>query len=296
MSYSLPLLLWLRTFEAAARHLSFAKAAEELGLTAAAVGQHIKALETHLGFSLFDRLPRGVRLSTIGRAYVPTVRKALDDLTVATLSLFGSPQRGQVTVRSSVSFAALVLAPLLPQFRAEFPEMPVTLYASIWSDDLAESQIDLDIRYGDGRWDGFDLVEPISEAISVPVCPVGTAFGADPAEAVRRLAMERRIQIVGLGDLWRRLGDQFGWDDGMVREAYAVDTSAIALEMVAAGLGVAMISKDLTRLHAGRGQVVVPPGIELAHEQRHYLLMPRHRTATSPEALLFRDWLLARLG
>ncbi|MDX1739583.1 MAG: LysR family transcriptional regulator, partial [Alphaproteobacteria bacterium] len=76
MAYNLPPLNWLRAFEAAARKVSFTAAAEELNLTAAAVSYQVRSLEEHLGFPLFDRLPRSLRLTEMGRAYLPAVRKA----------------------------------------------------------------------------------------------------------------------------------------------------------------------------------------------------------------------------
>ena len=291
MAYSLPLLVWLRTFEACARHLSFARAARELGLTPAAVGQHVKALEAELGFSLFERLPRGVRLTTIGRAYHPLVRKSLDELTLATLSVFGAPSDGSLTMRCAVSFAALCLAPALTKFRRAYPDFRVKVYASIWGDDLKDDQIDLEIRYGDGRWDGFE-VEPLSQAISVPVCPPGKRFGPDPAQALRKLVSHGRIEVVGLESMWLDLSRQLGWRDDSLGAGYAVDTSAVALEMAAAGLGCALVSRDLARLHLARGLVSIPRGIMLRHDRRHFLLTPRRGRPAAVAALAFRDWLI----
>ncbi|WP_353230173.1 LysR family transcriptional regulator [Novosphingobium sp.] len=291
MATPLPPLVWLRTFEACARHLSFARAADELGLTPAAVGQHIKALESHLGFMLFERLPRGVRLSTIGRAYFPIVATMLDDLTIATAGLFGGQNVAAVTVRCSVSFATLCLAPALPRFTALHPAIPVKIYSSIWSDDLEDSQIDIDVRFGNGRWEGFTATA-LTRAASIPVCPPRTDFGADPARALFDLASGSSIQIVGLDNLWVGLSRQLGWPDGAVVSRFTVDTSAIALELAASGTGCAMVSADLARLHLQRGLVSAPPGIVLHHDLTHYVLLPARGTRPSPETLRFRDWLL----
>lgn len=291
MAYPLALLVWLRTFEASARHLSFARAAQELGLTPAAVSQQIKALESHLGFALFERLPRGVRLTTVGRAYAPAVRKALDELSVATVGLFGSSGRRSLTIRCSLSFAALCLSPRLGAFRAAHPDIGLKVYSSIWSDDLDDDRIDLDIRYGDGRWDGFD-VEPLSAPVSVPVCPPDARFGDDPASDLLPIVARRPIHILGCENLWTDLSRRLGWPEGSIDGGVSVDTSVIALEMVSAGIGSAMISRDLTLLHAAAGRVMVPPGIALRHDQRHFLLTPRRGRRPSADVLLLRDWLL----
>lgn len=293
MAHALPPLVWLRTFEACARHLSFARAADELGLTPAAVGQHVKALEGHLGFVLFERLPRGVRLSTIGRAWFPMVAKTLDDLTIATTGLFGSAGGRAVTVRCSVSFATLCLAPALPQFAARHPDVPVRIYSSIWSDDLDDSVIDIDVRFGAGRWDGFEA-RALSVPRSIPVCPPNARFGDDPADALLAMARQSAIQIVGLDNLWVALSRQQGWPIDAVISRHTVDTSAIALEMAAAGLGCAMVSHDLVALHLARGLVSTPPGIVLDHDLTHHVLLPTRATRPAAETVLFRDWLIER--
>lgn len=290
---TLPPLVWLRTFEAAARHAGFAAAAVELALTPAAVSQQVRALETHLGVALFERLPRGVRLTTTGRAYLPSVRRALDDLAMATAGLFGGPATPAVTLRCPVSFATLCLAPRLGALRAAHPGLRLRLYASIWSDDLDDARVDLEIRYGDGRWEGL-VAEPLTAPVSVPVCPPGTEFGPDPA-AVLAAAMRRGVvQIFGCEDLWTRLARRLGLPDGAVRTQDSVDTSLIALEMVAAGHGPAMVSRELARGHAAAGRVCLPPGdgLALRHEQAHHLVSPRRVRPPRAEALILREWLV----
>lgn len=292
MTRPLPPLGWLRTFEAAARHAGFATAARELALTPAAVSQQIRALETHLGVELFERLPRGIRLTTTGRAYLPAVRRAIEDLGMATAGLFGAPARRAVTLRCPVSFAALCLAPRRAALREQHPALTLRLYASIWSDDLQDDRIDLEIRYGDGRWDGFEVAR-LTAPVSVPACPPGTAFGATPAAALDALMRRGVVQILGCEDLWSRLARAHGLDETRIRVVDCVDTSAIALELVAAGIGPALVSQELVRGHAEAGRIALPPGIELRHGQAHHLLLPRRSTPPAPHALVLRDWLLA---
>lgn len=121
----LPHPTWLRTFEAAARLGSFSAAADELGLTPAAVSQQMRLLEKHLKTTLFERLPRGVELTDMGKAYAQSVRKGLEDMKTATAGLFGKAKRRQVKVRASISYAALVLAPRLHDFLENNPEIDV---------------------------------------------------------------------------------------------------------------------------------------------------------------------------
>ncbi len=295
MSYSLPLLVWLRTFEAAARHLGFAQAADELGVTPASVSQQVRSLEAHLGVALFERLPRGVRLTTLGRAYYPSVRKALDDLTVSTASLFGGAAGRRVTIRCAVSYAALRLAPRLADFRARHPDIRVRLYASIWGDDAEEGQVDLEIRYGRGQWEGFDATS-LAAPVSVPVVPPHLAGAPDPAGLLRRMAREARIDVVGCERMWPDLAERLGWGEPPPAAGVVVDTSLLALELTASGQGCALIANDLAEAAARSGRVAILPDIALRHDESHFLLASRVGPGPSPDALVFRDWLLREAG
>lgn len=291
MTYTLPHLVWLRSFEAAARHHSFALAARELNLTPAAVSQQIRALERHLGYALFDRLARGIRATELGSAYVPAVRKALDELSVATTGLFGAGSTRRLTIRSPVSFAALRISPILGDFRASHPDIAIRVFSSVWSDAIHDDLVDIDIRYGDGRWDGYDI-QRLGSPVSVPVCPPGPGLGRNVSSKLAQMVGANPIHIISCENLWTKMAQQLGWPEGTIGTGLAVDTSVIALEMVSAGLGCAMISKDLASSHIETGRVQIPAGLELHHDQAHYLLMARRARASPPEALLFRDWLI----
>lgn len=287
---TLPPLAWIRTFEAAARHLGFAAAAKELNITPAAVSQHMRALEAQLGFALFERLPRGVALTAAGSAWLPSVRKALDELAVATVGLFGAATRRRLTVRCIFSFAALRLAPRLPEFLRLHPGLSLRLLTAVWSDPAEAETLDVDIRYGDGRWDDPGALR-LSAPVSVPVCPPGTAFGADPAAGLRAALGNGAIHVMGCENLWTGMARRLGWPDAAVAGGTAVDSSVVALEMVAAGAGCAMIERDLAAGHLASGRVCAPAGLELAHDQAHFAVSPQGARPPSPAALLFRGWL-----
>jgi LysR family glycine cleavage system transcriptional activator len=292
MAQALPPLAWIRTFEAAARRLSFAGAAKELDITPAAASQHMRALETRLGFALFERLPRGVALTPMGAAWLPSVQKALDELSVATAGLFGTEARGRVTLRASFSFAALCLAPRLPAFIAANPGVSLRLLTAVWSYASVASGLDLDVRYGLGDWDGAEVVR-LTAPVSAPVCPPATAFGDDPAAGLRAALAGGAIHIMGCENLWTQMARDLGWPEAAVAGGVAVDSSVVALEMVAAGRGCAMIERDLAQGHLDAGRVTAPPGLALAHDQSHHLLTPRRDRPPTQAALLLRAWLTA---
>ena len=293
MSSSLPPLAWVRAFEASARRLSFAAAAKELGLTPAAVSQQIRALETHLGFTLFERLPRGVALTPMGEAWAPSVRRALDDLAVATAGLFGAGARRRLTVRAGASFAALLLAPRLPGFLAANPGLRLRLLTTTWGEAAAPETLDADIRYGDGTWRDADAAAEairLTEPVSIPVCPPDARFGSDPAADLRAVLTRGAIHVMGCENLWTGMARALGWPEAVVAGGAVADNSLVALELVAGGVGAAMIERALAAPAVASGRVVAAPGLALAHDRSHWLLIPRRARAPSPATLLFRAW------
>lgn len=287
---SLPAPNWLRTFEASARLGGFTAAGAALGLTPAAVSQQIRALEMHLGFRLFDRLPRGVALTEVGRAYLPSVQRAFEDLEASTTGLFGLGRQSSVTFRGPISFTALCLAPVLNDFKQKYPSISVRFCTALWADAVDDSTIDLDVRYGDGSWSAAEKVR-LTAPVSILVCPPGAAASADPIETLRREA-NRAIHVTGYEALWANLGRQHALDDLAIGGTLSADSSLIALEMVSGGLGSAIIARDLAHRHIAAGLVAAPAGFELRHTNAHYLLRPQRSADTPPEALLFRNWLL----
>ncbi|MEM8792412.1 MAG: LysR substrate-binding domain-containing protein [Pseudomonadota bacterium] len=289
MGSQLPPPAWLKTFEAAARLGGFAAAAEELGLTPAAVSQQIRALEGRLGFQLFHRQARGVVLSEVGRSYLPAVQQAFETLSLATAGLFGLNEAERLIVRAPVSFATQRLAPVLPDFHDAHPGIPIRLSTSVWSDALEEDQADIEIRYGDGKWPGQQVIR-LSEPGSIPICPPGTNFGSDPLAAIAAMMQRDAIHIMGCESFWTLFARAHSLAEDRISARSSVDSSTVAIEMVAAGLGVALIAQDLAARAVSDGRVVCPPGLRLSHEQAHHAVIPRHK-APRPEALLFAAWL-----
>jgi LysR family glycine cleavage system transcriptional activator len=291
--YALPHLPWLRAFEAAARKLSFSGAALELHVSPAAVSLQIRSLEQHLGFALFERLPRGVRLTDMGRAYLPSVRKAFDTLSMSTIGLFGGQAGRSLTIRSTAAFAVLWLAPRLQGFLDTCPGIDVRLFTTIWADGLDTDQADIDIRFGDGRWEGFD-VEPIRQEPSIPVCSPAWKTRASRKAPMAALARQHLIHIMGCEDLWSRWFLAHGTPIGPGPRGIQVDTSLTALELASAGTGFAIVLKSFAEGHLRTGRLIAPFDGELAIDEAHYLLLPKRQDRPRPEVLLFREWLLVQ--
>ena len=150
MNRRLPPLTSLRAFEAAARHASFVKAADELAVTPAAVSQQIRLLEADLGVSLFRRLPRGLVLTEAAKSALPELRKAFAHLAGAVEGVRGGSLVGPLVVTIIPSFAGRWLVPRLGRFIDAYPEIEITVRAELRNVDFAREDVDVGIRYGKG--------------------------------------------------------------------------------------------------------------------------------------------------
>lgn len=285
MSYHLPPLPWLRSFEAAARRGSFAAAAVELGLTSAAVSYQVRALEQLLGRPLFERLPRGLRLTDMGKAYLPPIRKAFSELSVSTLGIFGPEGDITLDVRVSVSFGVLWLAPRLRTFLAEHPAFRIRLFSAIWGDALPADGTDVDIRFGHGAWPGYAARLLINDPV-VLVTPLESKISGPHDIAAGEL-----IHILGVEGDWQHLFTAADRLPPFDQVGLTVDTTLAALELVAAGAGAALVLERFARPLVAQGRIRQVPNLYLPQEQSHFLLTRDGMEAPRAEATLFCDWL-----
>src|SRR6516162_7721893 len=153
----LPPLNNLKAFEAAARHESFTRAAEELCVTQGAVSQQVKALEAGLGIKLFNRERQRLIITESGRDYLSVVRDALDRIAVGTERLLQRQTSGVLTVTTSPDFAAKWLVYRLGRFAERHPEIDLRVSATAEHVEFAREDVDLAIRHGDGKWPGLDV-------------------------------------------------------------------------------------------------------------------------------------------
>lgn len=179
MSRRIPPLNAVRAFEAAARHLSFTHAADELNVTQAAISHQIKALELWLGLPLFRRLNRAVSLTEEGAAYLPAASQALDGLAGATARLVRAGDSRSLTVTTLDSFAAQWLMPRLKSFRTRHPEIDVRILPSDESVDFNRHDVDMAVRYGTGHWPGLEVTQLMTEEL-FPVCSPELMRGPHP--------------------------------------------------------------------------------------------------------------------
>ena len=291
-SYKFPPLKWLMSFEAAARHMSFTAAAEELGLSQAAISYQIKCLESMIDAPLFERRPRNLRLTSVGQAYLPPVRRAFDEMFASTAGLFGNPGEKVVSVRVAISFMTRCLAPAMKEFYALYPDIKINFWSSIWANSEETEDADIDIRFGTGDWPGF-VSTLITNDTAILVSSPENAHMIKTREDLASVPENMMINVAGYDDLWRRAlvhTDKRPRFDHGIR----TDTTMTGAELVAAGVGFAFLSKLFTRNDLSNGRLVTPGNIELKMERAHYLLQPQSKKRPAREVLVFKEWLLGK--
>ncbi len=293
MRYHVPALPALHAFEAAARHESFAAAANELNVTQAAVSHRVRLLENELGCKLFERRPRKLVLTEMGKAYLPPVRKAFDGLSISTAGLFG-PTRTRarsLKIRAPISFATLWLAPRLDGFSKLYPDIDLRLNSSIWAEKMPGDDMDIEIRFGHGLWDGYNA-ERISSEIGVPVCSPETRKAVGHIRKVSDLTSVEPIYTLSLEDLWQRMFRLAALSDDAMPAGVVVDSTMAALELAAASRRFAIAPTNLLAPYLESRRLVVALDTAVPIEPANHLLTPTTSQAPKPEVLLFREWLL----
>lgn len=246
----LPPLEWIRSFEAAGRHGNFTAAGEELGLTQAAVSQHIRSLEKKLKIKLFRRLPRGVELTANGEAYLPHVEKALSLLRRGTSDLFGRTNR-TISIIGPASAIALWVAPRLKKLTREFPGTEFALSTMHREVDYENSDTDYEIRYGTGNWPGRLSARLYRENLVPALSP-----DLLKKEASRPWQELPIIAINGSRDGWREWAATHS-ETVPKSPSLRFDSFITALEAAKSGAGVILASVPLIQSDLKNGNLIL---------------------------------------
>jgi LysR family glycine cleavage system transcriptional activator len=290
LSRRLPPLNALRAFEAAARHLSFTRAAAELNVTQTAISHQIRALEERLGVRLFRRLPRGLLLTEEAQRYLPPVRDAFDQIALATERLTAAGASATLTVSVLPSFAGKWLVPRLGRFRVAHPDLDLRISASSDLVDFARDDVDVGIRMGRGDYPGLRVDRLFGEAL-VPVCSPALLQGE---HSLRRPEDLRHHLLLHDDDysgweLWLALVGVAGVD---ARRGPLFTDSAMVVQAAAEGQGVALARRQLAAGDLAAGRLIQPFEVTIPHDLAYFLVCPA-ATAGQPKIAAFRDWLLA---
>jgi LysR family transcriptional regulator, glycine cleavage system transcriptional activator len=296
MRLRLPGLSAFSTFEAAARHQSFTRAAEELGVTPAAVSYLVRDLEAQLKVKLFHRMKRAVRLTEAGEILNGTVASALEAIrrAVERIQNTGGPPRLNVT--TTPSFAMKWLVPRLNGFLEQFPGVDVRMDMSTRVIDLPRDDIDLAIRFGTGQYPGLQVEKLISDTI-YPICSPKLLKGPRPLRQPRDLRHFTLIHIdwQALGEIWPNWEmwlTAAGVTDIDATRGIHFDQGVMAIQAAIDGHGVALGDSSLTAMDLAQGRLVRPFDLALKTPARfaYWIVVPPH-AAERPLVVAFRDWL-----
>ena len=289
MSRRLPPLAALRAFEAAARHLSFSRAAEELCVTHGAVSHQIRSLEEHLGLRLFRRLPRRVLLTEPGEALFGKVRTAFDLLEMSTEQVTTAYRQRPLVVSCIATFSMRWLIPRLHRFHARYPDIDIRLSAPDSPVDYPRDDIDLSIRVGPAEWPEDIAAEPFLAEQFGPVCSPAL-LQQHPLEHPRDLAQHTLLHTESRKTAWHDWLRVAGITTVDPTTGKRFETFYFLLQAAASGLGVAIGPYPLVADDLARGGLVAPFGF-VPSGLSMYVLYPQSR-AQNPQLVAFRDWLV----
>jgi len=288
----MPPLNALRAFEAAARHGSFARAAQELHVTPGAVSQQVRLLEEYLGVALFERTGQGLRLSASGTRALPKLSAAFESLAKAARSL--NPERGRdvFVITSGPAFAAQWLAPRTDEIRRAIGGAELRIQAGLAFMDLAREAVDVAIRFG--RVDtSCEHSERLVEEHLLPLCAPAIASSA-AADAALLHDDSARLVDPELPD-WAQWSQQPGAKPLALGPGVRFNQADHALQAAASGAGLLLGRLVLAWPLMSAGRLVSPFGPAVATGLAFHLVCSKDRLADSRVQRL-RDWLHAALG
>ena len=289
----LPPMSTLRSFEAAARHLSFTKAAEELHVTHGAVSRAIRTLEDRLQVKLFKRNIRAVVLTQAGDSYFVVVRDLLDRLSAATVTLMDQQTSGVINVSTIDSFGAKWLVPRLFRFSQKHKDIDVRLSSSQQLANFESDGIDLVIRFGRGNYPGLQSELLVQENLT-PVCSPKLMAGPHPPRTLADLKHHTLIHdefpIDWVG--WLKFA---GASDIDARRGIRFQSSVHAVQAAVQGDGIVLGRSALVSDDLKAGRLIQPFKVVLPMDLAYYVVYPPSSIAR-PKVKAFRDWLFEEVA
>ena len=309
MTYRLPPLNALRVFEAAARHLSFKEAANELHITQAAVSHQVKSLEEYLGVQLFRRGARGVQLTEAARVCLPKLREGFDALAAAVEMIRSRGTEAELVITAPPVFTARWLMPRLADFAQREPKIELRVFGSskmvdagaldtsslVGHLDLRTESSEVQIHLGAGHYAGHRADRLFEVAITAVASPQLESKLKRPEDLARQtLLHDDAMEIVAGGHAWQKwleaagVANQVDADRGP-----RFSTNILSLEAASQQLGVALALRPLIDADIASGRLIAPFEAEVKPNSAYYLVCPEV-IADRPSVKTFRKWLLAQ--
>jgi LysR family glycine cleavage system transcriptional activator len=292
----------LRAFESTARHLSYVRAADELNVTPAAVGQLVRGLEETLGVTLFHRSQSGparLVLTEEGRAALPDLQAGFDLLSAAVERLKASVSRAVITVTVPPAFADKWLLRRVERFQAKHPSVDLLVETNGRIVDFDTDQVDVGIRYGGGRWRGLIATRLLGDDF-FPVCSPALLSGEHPLESAEDLRHHPLIHDSSMRfessfPTWRSWLAKAGVKGINAERGLQINDSAAVIQAVIAGNGVALGRSVLVAEDLAAGRLVRPFGEAQSYAFAYYIVHKEERGA-DPAVMAFKEWLLAEVS
>ncbi|MBO9110125.1 LysR family transcriptional regulator [Agrobacterium sp. S2/73] len=280
----------LRAFEASARHLSFTRAAIELCVTQAAVSQQVKGLEKRLGVSLFQRLPRGLKITAEGEALLPTVTSSFDQMAITLDRIEAGQVRELLFLGVVGTFAVGWLLPRLREFQKRHPFIDVRVSTNNNRVDMAAEGLDFAIRFGQGSWHGTDAFR----LFEAPLSPLCTPKLAETLKSPADLADATLLRSYR-SDEWATWFAAAGVTPvAQVNAGIVFDTSLGMMEAALQGLGVALAPPSMFSRHLASGAIVQPFPVTISLGS--YWLTRLQSKPPTPAMQAFSDWMFTNIG
>lgn len=312
MIYRLPPLNALRVFEAAARHLSFKEAANELSITQAAVSHQIKSLEEYLGVQLFKREGRGVQLTEAARAALPRLRDGFDALAASVEMIHVRADETDLQITAPPVFTARWLMPRLADFAKREPKIDVRVVSSskmvdagaldsaqlVGNFDLRSESSGVEIHLGAGDYPGYradKLFSVSTVVVASPELVKGKPGMREPADlAHHTLLHDDAMDLVAQGHAWAKWLEVAGVADKVdgTRGPH-FSTNILSLEAASQQLGVALALRPLVDADIASGRLCAPFKAALTPRSAYYLVCPEV-ISERPAVVAFRKWLLSQ--
>ena len=291
-SAKLPSLNGLKAFEAAARHLNFRLAAEELGVTQGAVAQQVRGLEAELGLQLFERLPRTLALTGEGRAYIADIRRAFEIITRATADL--RPQPVRLAISTTPTFASKWLIPRLPELTARHPELDIHIVATDRISNFQIDGVDLAVRHGVPPF-GPGLASQLlfRQEIIAACSPLVLRERGAPA-TIAELSAFALLQDAH--NFWPEFIEQhFGAaaapHDMQAFRRISFNQTSHAIDAAVAGQGIVLATRNFITTDLVEKRLVQIGQWVLQGPSDFYLVWPRHRKSDALDAV--KNWMIS---
>jgi LysR family transcriptional regulator, glycine cleavage system transcriptional activator len=293
-----PGLRTLRAFDAAARHLSFTRAADDMGVTPAAISNQIKEMEDQLGVELFIRTSRSMRLTKEGEILRLAASESLETLANALHRIKRLENRNQIRVSSTPSVAAKWLVPRLDGFLEAFPSADVRIDVSNTLVDFDRDDVDVAIRFGPGKYPGLRADLLFQDTLS-PVCSPSLITKERPLETPKDLLRHTLIHLDWQAQgspwpnwrMWMQAAGIKEFDD---KRGLHFGQTSLTIQAAIDGQGVALGDSNLVADDLASGRLVKPFDLSLkAPDSFSYYVITRLNTDDAPLVNAFRDWCLA---